>query len=264
MSDGIYQYPQWDEQAALGMIPSMVHIRRFGYNPDVDAGTEDVWAYGGVRTLPTTNTALTVVSTSINDVDVTGTGIRTVRVIGLDTNYNYKEVDIALQGTTPVVTTNTDWLRVNRMFGTLAGTGGTAAGNITAVIDGKVQAAVVAGNGQTLQALHTVQAGCTLNIDRIFVSSGRMGAQDISVRLQVKNNGFNVWRELLVGDIYESNWVVSELALAAPAKTEIRVQAVTAGNNIAMSAQFVGHIYNDSYLNSISPSRKQTLNLEHP
>lgn len=255
MSEGIYGYPAWRDQLALGMTPGMADIRRFGVNPDLTAGTADVWVVGGQRVLPTTAGQVSIASTSAQDAP-TGTGIRRVRVIGLDSDYRYKFEDIDLNGTTPVLSTDSDWWRVNRMFGILGGSSQSAVGTIDATLDSNIQARVTAGRGQTLQCLHTVQANTTLVVNQVFASTGRLGNGDVEIEFQVLEPAQNVWRELTDEEVYEGAIDLDNLAIVIPEKSEIRMVAITAGNNFSVSAQFTGHIYSTKYLDSLSPNRR--------
>lgn len=61
-----------------------------------------------------------IASSSENDVGVTGTGIRTFRLIGLDKDYREIAEIVTLNGLTPVSSTK-EYLRVNEMIGLTAG-----------------------------------------------------------------------------------------------------------------------------------------------
>ncbi len=80
-------------------------INKAGRNPDVDTGSvpQDVWSLGGIYTgFPVTaGETITVVSTSASDA-AAGVGARTIRIFGLDANYNTQEETITLNGVTPV------------------------------------------------------------------------------------------------------------------------------------------------------------------
>lgn len=108
-------------------IEKSVHV--FGYNGDLDIGTEDAWGAGGAYTFRATPTIPTIVSGSSDD-DATDTGARTVRIYGLDSDYmEFTEV-ANLDGTTPVTLANS-YLRINKMIVLTAGTGGINSGALT-------------------------------------------------------------------------------------------------------------------------------------
>ncbi len=86
-------------------IPAQQY-RQNGINDDVDSGSvpEDVWN-GPVATLvwPTAAAPARVVSSSALDADPGGTGVRSVRLFGVDANNDYITEDINLNGVTPVL-----------------------------------------------------------------------------------------------------------------------------------------------------------------
>ena len=110
---------------------------KFGFNPDIN-GTEDtIWAQGGNYPWPDASFTAYVVSDAAADANG-NTGANKVRVEGLDANYNEQSVEVELNGTSPVAVAGT-WIRVNRAFVTLAGSGGTSAGTIHVQnVDGSV------------------------------------------------------------------------------------------------------------------------------
>lgn len=104
---------------------------KFGRVTGVGAAT-DVWdggpsVYTGfpVSTLETVN----IFSSNANDT-AAGTGLRTIRIFGLDGNYNQQQEDITLNGLTAVTSTKT-YRRIFRVYGLTAGSGGVNAGTIT-------------------------------------------------------------------------------------------------------------------------------------
>jgi len=129
-------------------------------------------------------TALELVSTSVNDVAVTGTGTRTVLVSGLDAAYIPVTMTISMNGTTPVPLP-TSLFRVNSMLSTGAGSSGLNAGviNLRDVSGGTVRATIATGVGITQQSPYTVPAGFTLQIVSIYSSitgTGSTRTADIS------------------------------------------------------------------------------------
>ena len=134
---------------------------KFGYNPSVGSSYEDVWGYGGNLTFLSTAYTLNIVSSSSDDdADPAGSGAHSVKIIGVDSNYNYLDEEKDLNGMSTVTTTN-QFLRVYRAFITRAGTGEVNAGNITisATTGGSVQAYIGSGDGQTLMATYTIRDG---------------------------------------------------------------------------------------------------------
>jgi len=86
----------WRAQVALGQYPAMVPFDTFGSNPAVSTTKTDLWGPGGLHTDLTTGTTLW-----INSEDVADTGM-TYHVTGLNGSWNLQEVEVTLQGRTPV------------------------------------------------------------------------------------------------------------------------------------------------------------------
>lgn len=106
--------------------------------------------------MPSANT-LDLVSTDGGDTDVT------VKLIGLDNDYNIIEEVVALDGANTVTTTS-DFFRVNDLV-TIAG---NAAGDVTVTGDGTITVAkMIAGTGRNQASIYTVPAGCNFYLTRI-------------------------------------------------------------------------------------------------
>lgn len=117
-------------QVARGQVQGHTAINIFGYNPDVDTSEESIWPDGGTIPHPTVASVLTISSSSASDTSA-GTGARTVRVEGLDGNYNVVSETVTLNGQTAVNTTNS-YLYINSFYVITTGSGGVNAGNINA------------------------------------------------------------------------------------------------------------------------------------
>jgi hypothetical protein len=72
---------------------------------------------------------LQVSSSSTNDTSA-GTGARTINVDGLDHTWNPISETITLNGQNPVNTTDTNWLRINKIWVETAGSGGVNEGDL--------------------------------------------------------------------------------------------------------------------------------------
>ena len=135
-------------------------IQKFGYNADSDTG-DDVWsgsaAYTGFLTAAVT---IEAISSATADT-AAGTGARTIRVEGLDANWNFQTADITMAGQSASSATTESFIRVFRAFVTSAGTGATNAGTVTIrVSSAGASLAVISITepGQTTQAIFTVPA----------------------------------------------------------------------------------------------------------
>lgn len=207
----------------------MIRLRLQGVNEDVDAGTEDITEVGGTYAGQPTGAAeaLNIVSSSTADTNSAGTGLRTLRVEGLDANGEYAQETFALNGTTPVVSSST-WKRVFRVFGLTGGSGGTNAGAITVkhnVTTANVFAVVKAGRAQAMLAAFTGPANRTARIvswgGQVYGLNATPGGEGI-MRLKVRPDGSSMWR------------VVRELAL--PAVPTTKVIDTLEGEGIAVAA----------------------------
>lgn len=160
---------------ARGLISGVTITNKFGRNPDVDLLTtpEDIWESGGVYTgFPDiTPETVSVLSSSASDT-AAGTGSRTVRITGLDSNYVLTTEIITLNGTTPVASVNT-YRRVHSMTCLTAGSGGVNAGSITArytTTTSVIFVVMSAGFNQTNCSGFTIPAGVTGYMKRLHGS----------------------------------------------------------------------------------------------
>lgn len=227
-------------------------VQKFGYNLDVDSGTvpEDIWDGGGVYAgFLAAAVSMEVLSSDANDA-AAGTGMRTVRIFGLDANFNSQQEDVTLNGVTPVALAN-QYIRIFRAQGLTAGSGLVNAGTITIRVPGPgaTLAVITAGEGQTLMALYTTPADgpAETRILRIYGSIGRQSAGFATIQLQVRevvNIGSDAcWNTKAIGDINSQGTGFIENILKRPIKvtagTDIRVRCVeTSVNNSAIAAGF--------------------------
>lgn len=144
----------------LGLMADYTIVNKYGVNPDVDTATvpEDVWPLGGAYTgFVAAADEMTVVSS-----DPADTGTLTITYLPSTTSKEYEEVDVVLNGTTPV-NTGISAYRCHRAH---YNSGGAAAnvGNITIrqrATPANVYVYILAGQGQTSQATMTVPYGNT-------------------------------------------------------------------------------------------------------
>ena len=122
------------------------------------AGFVPVWESGTAYPYPTEAVQL--------DVQTAAADTATIKIIGLDVNYNEIEEVVVLNGIIVTdQTTNNSFYRVNDVI-TIAG---NATGNVTLVQTGTsdVVAQMIGGTGRNQAALYTVPAGCELHLTRI-------------------------------------------------------------------------------------------------
>ena len=221
-------------------MPGVRFIELLGRNPDIDTATvpESVWAAGGVITQRTAAAVVEAVSSSAaDDAGTPGTGARTIKISGLDANWNEISETIALDGTTPVVTT-LEFLRVNFAEVMTAGTGLTNAGDITLrnAGAGNTQRFIPTGRGYTEAAIYSVPAGHTFLLDGWYVTArdaaGTSSADiDVRVRHNANNGAEHVEWSIVVDKTFAPSFMIPH---PFPEKSDIefRVTAVGANNTV--------------------------------
>ena len=136
-------------------------------NTAAKSGFVPVWELGTAYTYPTSAVQL--------DVQTATTDTATIKIIGLDENFNEVEEVVVLNGIIATdQTTNNLFYRVNDVF-TIAG---NAVGNITIVQTGTsdVVAQVIGGTGRNQAALFTVPKDCEFHLTRINCFGADTGA----------------------------------------------------------------------------------------
>ena len=234
-------------RVAQGQVSGATALYQFGFNADVDITEETVWSEGGNITYPGAAGEVYISSSDTNDVASTGTGVRTIRVQGLDANYLQIEEDIAMNGQTQVITTK-EYLRILKAYALTTGSNGASAGTVyvgttgaTAGVPPTVYASFGDSN-QTQMAVYTVPASKTLYIDEIaFTAAIASATNSATVKLKTREHATNAFRTRFI-QVLESNTTVAPFAypLAIPAKTDIECRAIATTNNNQISASFEG------------------------
>lgn len=235
---------------AIGTVPGWSAVAKFGRNTGIDTATdpEDVWTQGGLWVAPTTARLHDITGGAADDVG--GTGMRTVRIFGLDSAWALQQEDITLTGAVAVATAST-YTRIFRMYGLTYGSGQTNGGAIlaTAQTDGTVTASIAAGQGQTLMAIYSVPTGHTAFVCRLWATANKAtaaGAGDATLRLLVRGNldtatpGWNVKRTVglnITGTSALEEDLCVPLSVTGPADIRWEVEAVRS-NNTDISAGF--------------------------
>lgn len=180
---------------SAGQVYGASPFFKFGENPDIDTGTapEDIISQGGDKLFPSTVSTISIVSTSAQD-GVAGTGILTLKILGLDINYNLIEETITTNGLTPVVTTK-EFLMVHRMYGLTAGTSKQAVGDLTATHNEGIISLILATHGQTLDCSYTVPTNHLLLLNTFGSSIERTASgAGAHVHFNMCDFNSNVWR----------------------------------------------------------------------
>lgn len=225
-----------------GLVPGHSEVHKFGKNPDVATTVFDtIWSNGGNYTGfdATVAETVTISSASVNDT-LLGTGLRTVRLYGLDADYLQQTEDIELNGTTPVTST-LSYIRLDRARGLSAGSLTYNEGDITiaqSITTAVVFAVIPATYNTTMIAAYTIPGDKTGYILSQAVSIANKQTAFVDVRLQARLPGtvFTVNGEAAInsagtGFIERSFITPSKL----PAKTDFFIEG-KASASVAVSA----------------------------
>ena len=243
-------------QVARGQIPYHKSNFKFGFNADVDDALETVWSKGGLYAYLSSATALYISSSSTNDT-VAGTGARTVKVSGLDSDYDEVSVTVNMNGQSGVSLGT--FTRVNRIEVLTAGSGGANAGNLhvgseaspTVGVPATTYAYVTAGDNQTLMALWTVPRNYTAYVTQTDITvATTQNNKYCTVSLVARPFGgvFNVKDRFVKAESSVNQ--VYNFPLKFEEKTDIEFRAIgdSAGADIAISAGIdILYILNDLY-----------------
>ena len=173
---------------------------------------------------------LYIASTNVNDTAL-GTGARKVFLQGLDNNWKEQSEEITLNGQTPVATTKTNWLRINKMFVSQVDTNGTtnlgdiyisSVNNFTlGVPQVDIIHAIKIGYGYSVMGSYTVPFQTRLYFTRgSYYSDATATASLINEQIDIypwdtKNPNTNRIK-LVVGKLYSSNTVAFNTSGSAP------------------------------------------------
>jgi len=239
---------------AAGKIPGVNALYKFGDNPAITNVEETIWTQGGIYVYPTSAEAAYISSTDANDTSA-GTGARTVKVYGLDANWELQEETVTLNGQTQVrVGASLTWIRIFRAFVVTVGSGGTAAGDIYigqtgasgGVPTGNIYANLNTSN-QTQLALWTVPAGYTFYMDKLIFSVALSTANNYAtVKLNVRPDAdlaTSLFRTTVIQTVQSNQLTLDfDYPIVFTEKTDLQCRAVTssASATAGVSASFEG------------------------
>ena len=242
LRDAMAVQEPYDLQVSKGQVAGATPLYKFGLNSDIDGTEETIWEQGGNVPWPTAAFTAYIVSDEAADNGTSTTGAQTVTVQGLDADYNIKSVSVTLNGTTEVAISGT-WIRINRAFVTLSGTGGTAAGTIHIQSSGGgVVYANLSNGNQTQMAVYTVPAGHTLYLDDInFTAAMSLANKSATVKLVAREFGSNTFRTRFINVMQSSQHIDRfEYPFVFPEETDIESRAFTTSTNNEIGASFQG------------------------
>ena len=224
-------YEPFDLQVGRTQIMGHQSVFLFGYSLGIpNTGYIPAWENISAYTYPSTPVAMTIVSTSTSDTAVT------VKIIGLDGNYNVISETVTLNGTTGVVTSNL-YFRVNQLDVVV----GNPVGVVTAKNATTTYGQIAIGVGQSNMSIFTVPAGYT------FYGS-HVGAWSST---SVTSGVFATFRALIYNPA-GTTFVVSQAPflntfefaaqypLTFPEKTDIQLQFKSSGAGLAIGTILEG------------------------
>lgn len=175
-----------------------------GHNPACTTGEESVAVQSALVAHPSAATALEVASSSADDTSA-GTGARTIRIYGLDSDYAWQTADATMNGQT-AVTVATTFLHVYGAEVLTAGTGGKNAGIISVADDGVTWASgapsaytssyahIAVGDQVSRNGWFMVPANLKYKLRRLWMSNT---TQIALVRLYVRSGSAGLVQKLM-------------------------------------------------------------------
>lgn len=156
MSQAYYPISDLYFNIGRGLVKDTRLVNLFGYNNNVGTSFIPLWENNTVYTFPTEELTMSAVSTSTSDTGVT------LKIEGLDENYDEVEDFVTLNGTTQVQI-NTPFFRINNVV-TVEG---NAVGNTSIVSAGTTYAKIRASEGKNQASIFTVPRGHIFMLHRI-------------------------------------------------------------------------------------------------
>jgi hypothetical protein len=220
----------------------MFRVNAQGINADIDQTAEDLWSVGGLATFPAAAAATNVISSSADDDgDPAGTGAQTVRVHGLDADYNKITEDVTLNGTTGVTLVN-EFLRVNLIEVLTAGSGLVNAGTISVRHTTTVLNQIAIGANRSQSAFWTAPlAPANWLLKSIYCSITNAVDGSATFQLLTKKSG-GLWQVRWTHALYGNSNASLFTKLGAPMHIEpgedVRLRVSSSATNTAVAGGF--------------------------
>lgn len=209
-----------------GNVGNFSGVHKFGLNTAVGSGAfVTVWDGNNTYTYPSSSGTATATSSDTDD----NTG--TVKIFGLDSNYDFAEETLTIGGSAGTVS----FIRVFRAVMITANTGNTNVGTITITVSTTTVAQIRVGYGQTLMCVYTIPRNYNAYLMQIDLGSSKDLENEIRFISKEIDNG-NVWntRAFITtrGGFIEKNYAVpvkftekTDLELVAKASATSSVSA---------------------------------------
>jgi hypothetical protein len=233
------RFEPWELQVSRNQITWHSPLNLFGNTTALGSTAfgplwEGLTNAGGAYVYPGSAVVMTLASSSASDTAVV------IRVIGLGAGYVLQTEDVALNGTTGVLTTKS-FLRINKM----ETVSGNAVGNVTAVNGAVTYAKITAGNGDTQMSLYTVPAGYTFYQTYYQADTNTSVTSGAYVKLRtytVDNAAGGVIHALNQTAFVQQLSIPLSYPFAFPEKSDIQYQLLGAGGAGAVANIYVGGI----------------------
>ena len=209
-----------------GNVGNFSGVHKFGLNTAVGSGAfETVWDGNNTYTYPSSSGTATATSSDTDD----NTG--TVKIFGLDSNYDLAEETLTIGGSAGTI----NFIRVFRAVMITANTGNTNVGTITITVSTTTVAQIRVGYGQTLMCVYTIPRNYNAYLMQIDLGSSKDLENEIRFISKEIDNG-NAWntRAFITtrGGFIEKNYAVpvkftekTDLELVAKASATSSVSA---------------------------------------
>ena len=219
---------------------------KFGYNDDIDVGTEVVASWGGTFTPLTTAGTLLIASSSVNDTNG-GTGCNSIVIYGIDSNREEQIEVVTMNGTTTVNTVST-WLGINRVAMFLCGSGQINAGDIAILssVGGATMAVMPSGGGVTQQCIFYVPANNTFIMEWLMINVLNQGKNaELNIKVWVYSAVSNGKQEVFRVNIdtavtNEPIEINPNLPFPVSEKTVVWIECTSDKANVIVNARFSG------------------------
>ena len=235
-------------EAAKGNVPGTIPVIVAASNVSVGTSMETIWKSNGLWVPLATDETMTIVSDDTADT-VAGTGAQFLILNGVDASGLAQTEIIALNGTTPVITSNT-WLGINPSLIT-AGSGGTNAGNITitATLSTDLQSILAPGDSLTSVLVYFVPVNKRLFLKQVraqvYKSSG--GGVDVIVTGFFNTGGTNYrfYEVDIVEDVMPTDLINLSTWFEVLGGSHVFLQAISSKSGTIVRAAIEGVLVDD-------------------
>lgn len=207
-----------------GDFPDASIVWKFGRHENIGATRQPIWDGEAAYVYPTTAATITIESTlAADNTEVT--------VQGLDENWNDVSVELTLDGTNQVSSTE-KFIRIARAYNS---NGTEFVGDILIKQGTNLLAKIQPEHQQTLMTMYTVPEGYKAHLFQGTASTSKL--KDSQIFYKVKLFG-GVFRTQETFGLYQNSIESSRPYLTIPAKSDIEVSASSSSAGTDVSAQF--------------------------